>query len=225
MKRQRPAPENGGSLHRRWARATFLGCLVSQIAVAAVAADGVVALQTAAPSCSDDSGMFYVNCGNGTVTDNRSGLVWLEDADCLGFEVDWRTAMGFVAGLGDMPDGSIAEDDDCGLSDGSSPGDWRLASFEEWRTMVEGGIYGELDCTPALTNDQGDACWSHQCWVADDCSFRNVHVGAYWTGQTIWFSSLYEEADLAYYIDTEDGDLEGTLKTLAARLWPVRDGQ
>jgi hypothetical protein len=47
------------------------------------AGDGVVALQTADPSCPDDSGDRYVDCGNGTVTDNDTGLVWLKQANCL----------------------------------------------------------------------------------------------------------------------------------------------
>ena len=50
----------------------------------ASAGDGVVALQTAAPTCPDDSGDRYVDCDNGTVTDNETGLVWLANADCFG---------------------------------------------------------------------------------------------------------------------------------------------
>ncbi len=61
---------------------------------AASAGEGVVALQTAAPSCPDDSGYRYVNCRNGTVTDNDTGLVWLRNANCIG-HVDWHTAMAF----------------------------------------------------------------------------------------------------------------------------------
>ena len=29
----------------------------------------------------------YVDCGNGTVTDTVTGLIWLQDADCLGFTI------------------------------------------------------------------------------------------------------------------------------------------
>ena len=45
------------------------GLLLLALAVigpgAAWAGDGLVALQTADPSCPDDSGNIYVNCGNG----------------------------------------------------------------------------------------------------------------------------------------------------------------
>ena len=116
------------------ASACLLCCLL--LGVSGVwAGDGVVALQTAGTSCADGSGNRYVDCGNGTVTDNETGLVWLANADCLG-SVDWLTASEFVAGLSDKPEGSIAAAHDCGLSDGSSPGEWRLPSMEEWEAMV-----------------------------------------------------------------------------------------
>ena len=62
-----------------------------------------------------------------TVTDNRTGLVWLENADCLG-AVDWFTAKEVVAGLSDLQG---SDPDDCGLSDDSSPGEWRLPLLGE----------------------------------------------------------------------------------------------
>ena len=107
------------------------------------AGDGVVALQTADPSCADDSGDIYVDCGNGTVTDNRTGLVWLKNANCLiavGGDVDWYTAMDFVAGLKDIPSSSVAALHDCGLSDGSSPGEWRLASVDELERIINDAL-------------------------------------------------------------------------------------
>lgn len=224
MKRGRSDSANG-ALRRCWTYASVLAFLAVQVTAAPLAAEGVVALQTAAPSCRDDSGAWYVDCGNGTVTDSRSGLVWLKDADCLGADVDWRTAMGFVAGLADQPEGSIAADDDCGLSDGSSPGDWRLPSRLEWWAMVNGVVDGTLNCIPVLTNDQGDACWSAGC-PGSECSFSNVHTGHYWAADTLWQTWVFEVADAAGVIDTEDGELLGDLKLLgAARLWPVRGGQ
>ena len=33
----------------------------------------------------------YVDCGNGTVTDTVTGLIWLKQADCLGIN-DWAAA-------------------------------------------------------------------------------------------------------------------------------------
>ncbi len=122
--------------------------------VAAQAGSGLVALQTAASSCRNNSGNIYVNCGNGTVTDKRTGLVWLANANCLG-TVDWFTAMEFVAGLSDLDAGFCAAQGltaahcDCGLSDGSSPGEWRLPSADEWQAMIDNalGNGSDPDCT------------------------------------------------------------------------------
>ena len=164
---------------------------------ALLAGDGVVALQSADPSCPDDSGRIYVACGNGTVTDNRSGLVWLANANCLsgssqGGSVDWYTAMEFVAGLSDFQNAAFG---DCGLNDGSSPGEWRLPSLQEWLDMVADakGQGGDPDCRdpgPAITNNAGTACWS-QCPQSIPgvpnglCSaFRHVQSFSYWTAST-----------------------------------------
>ncbi len=59
--------------------------------------------------------------GDGTVTDCRTNLIWLKDANCYG-EQTWRTAESKVAGL---------KNGECGLTDGSTKGDWRLPTIEE----------------------------------------------------------------------------------------------
>ena len=93
-----------------------------------LAGDGVVALQTADPSCRDDSGNIYVDCGNGTVTDNRTGLVWLKNANCFDQQT-FHEAMDTILGFSDLPasrnvlcPGGINGTCDCDLSDSSSPG-------------------------------------------------------------------------------------------------------
>jgi len=109
--------------------ATAWACLLCGLlwgASGAWAGDGVVALQTAAASSADPTNTDRcIDCGNGSVADNDTGLVWLADANCLNGAFDWFTAMDFVAGLSDKPATSEAAAHDCGLSDGSSPGEWR----------------------------------------------------------------------------------------------------
>ena len=66
----------------------------------------------------------YVDCGNGTVTDSVTGLIWLKQADCLGYAT-WT--------LGNQAAAALKSGDCSGLlSDGSSPGDWRLSTKDEW---------------------------------------------------------------------------------------------
>jgi hypothetical protein len=66
------------------------------------------------PPCFDNINR-YVDCGNGTVTDTVTGLIWLQQSDCLG-SAGYANANKAAAGL---------KDGDCGgtLTDGSSPGD------------------------------------------------------------------------------------------------------
>lgn len=144
---------------------------------------GAVALQTCDVSCPDDSTNIYIDCDNGTVTDNRSGLVWLANADCFG-PMSWTEAMSAVAGLGDIPAhacvGMEADECDCGLSDHSSPGEWRLPSMAEWRAMIVAG--GDVDsCAPSIVNDVGNACWQEQCAHTAECSLYRVRPGEYWS--------------------------------------------
>lgn len=180
------------------------------------AGDGRVAVQTAQPGCATQSGV-YVDCGNGTVTDNRTGLVWLENADCYG-TLNWYEAVGLVANLSDIPDGSVAEDDDCGLSDGSSPGDWRMPSAAEWEAMTADakGLDGDPDCIaapPAITNDTGQACW-----VNGPSSFANVAAAVYWSSPSTSFPTV------AWSQSLTAGSLNFGLKTSSFRLWPIRSG-
>jgi hypothetical protein len=208
------------------------------------ASEGLVALQTAAPACPDDSGDIYVDCGNGTVTDNRTGLVWLKQANCLAkcsggggqpcaadsdcpvghtcdaTFVDWPTAMEFVAGLSDKPATSAAADHDCGLSDGSSPGEWRLPSIEEWEAMVADalGVDGDPNCVstpPTITNDSGLGCW-----VSGPSSFTGVVASGYWSASN-WSNAPHG----VWYMALNGGYVSGNIKINLMYVWPVRGGQ
>lgn len=197
-----------------------IAALLVSLAIASIgwAGDGVVALQSADPSCRDDSASIYVDCGNGTVTDNRTGLVWLQNGDCLDGAVDWVTASNFVAGLADMPPSSDAAAHDCGLSDGSSPGEWRLPSIGEWEDMVALGI--ALDCHPAITNDLANSCWSLLCHTSGTCAFNGVYSAFYWSS-----TPAVTAAASSFGVDLEFG-LVGFGSQAGTRLvWPVRGGQ
>jgi hypothetical protein len=63
----------------------------------------------------------FIENGNGTVTDSFTDLIWLEDANCIGSQA-WDEALLLVAGL---------NSGECGLTDGSGEGDWRLPTKNE----------------------------------------------------------------------------------------------
>lgn len=183
------------------------------------AGDGAVALQTADTSCRTTTTPppRFVDCGNGTVTDNKTGLVWLKNADCI-VAVDWYTAMEFVAGLGDWP-GRVARGD-CFLSDGSSPGEWRLPSAWEWQRMVADAV--ELGCVfgtfggPSITSDSGESCWQE----GPGNSFSGVRSSIYWSSTTDAYGT-----EFAWGVNMNNGDVSFDLKSNSHRVWPVRGGQ
>ena len=66
---------------------------------------------------------------NGTVTDNLTGLIWLQIANCGGTQA-WADALTFANSLYDGWTGD-GIGGDCGLLDGSLAGDWRLPNIRE----------------------------------------------------------------------------------------------
>jgi hypothetical protein len=122
------------------------------------------------PPCFDNTNR-YVDCGNGTVTDTVTGLIWLKDAACLG-TADWAAANGAAA---------VLASGQCGLMDGSSAGDWRLPTKGEWSATTARAL--ALVCVfqnaPSLTNDAGTACLS-----VGPSSFAGVESFGYWSSTT-----------------------------------------
>jgi len=145
----------------------------------------------------------YTDCGNGTVTDSLTGLVWLKQATCLP-SADFEAAKKAVAGL---------KNGDCMLTDGSSPGDWRLPTQKDWETTMEKAL--DMGCSgPTLTNDAGTGCIT-----AGPSSFTDVEADYYWSSTTL------EGQDRAYFGDIDHGHLLNGAFTTSLRVWPVRGGQ
>ena len=165
----------------------------------------------AAGRCFDNSINRYVDCGNGTVTDTVTGLIWLQDAACLGV-ADWAAANQAAAAL---------KNGDCGLTDGSSPGDWRLPTKAEWeatiaRAVALGCKLGSLGGPPSQTNDWGTACYSSGIGSS---SFAGVASDIYWSSATADdFPRNGWDANLS------NGVVGNVGKVATRRVWPVRGG-
>jgi Protein of unknown function (DUF1566)/Collagen triple helix repeat (20 copies) len=167
----------------------------------------------AAGPCYDNSSR-YVNCGNGTVTDNVTGLIWLQDGGCVP-AANWAAANQAAAAL---------KDGDCGgaLRDGSSPGDWRLPTREEWAATIARAV--ALGCVagraPSLTNDEGDNCMFS---ATGHTSFLNARFQLYWSSSvneafpTQAFAAFTNQAGVVGSVE------RGGLGT--APVWPVRSGK
>ncbi len=102
------------------------------------------------------------------------------------------------------------------MTDGSSPGDWRLPTRAEWAATIARAV--ALGCTgdssPSLTNDAGTGCY-----IVGPSSFAGVASGNYWSS-----SSFEAGPDFAWGADLVYGDvfIDGKFNTL--RVWPVRGG-
>jgi|GEM_PF-2839450 len=137
---------------------------------------------------------------DGTVTDNLTSLVWLKDANCDGHKI-WNDAVDWAANLCDNCLDCGGTDNDCGLSDGSVKGDWRLPNVKELFSLIDSGQY-----TPALPSGH---------------PFTSVQSNVYWSSTTIPFST-----GKAWYINVDSGSIGAdVLKTSSRYKWPVRGGQ
>ena len=80
----------------------------------------------------------FTDNGNGTITDNLTGLIWLHNANCFGLR-SWAQALSDANGLASSS---------CGLNDGSVTGDWRLPNLNELTSLLDRGTFA-----PALSGN------------------------------------------------------------------------
>jgi len=146
----------------------------------------------------------FTDNGDGTVTDNLTGLIWLQNANCFS-ERTWMTALG---------DASTLASGSCGLSDGSVAGEWRLPNANELLSLVDFGHW------PTLSNAAGSGQW------AEGDAFHGVVAvgdmsGGYWTSTTWAAGGQRTDAWCVYF---SWGKLYSSGKGEVRYVWPVRGG-
>jgi hypothetical protein len=138
------------------------------------------------------------------VTDSVTGLIWLKEWNCRPV-TDWAAAN---QSAHDLRDG------ECGLTDRSSPGDWRLPTKEEWAATI--AFAARAGCTePSLTDDSGRRCYSE----GGVSSFMGLAAGFFWSSTTTdWIP------DAAWTVSLRDGLLDDrhSTKSNVRPVWPVR---
>ncbi len=98
----------------------------------------------------------FTDNGDGTVTDNLTGLIWLKNANCFGANI-WADALAAANTL---------NSGECDLSDGSAEGDWRLPSVRELQSLIDYEQYGPaLPSGHPFTNAQPDYYWSSTTYI------------------------------------------------------------
>jgi hypothetical protein len=126
---------------------------------------------------------------DGTVADHLTGLIWLKDANCFG-ERTWVVALSDCNGLASGQ---------CGLTDGSQAGDWRLPNLRELHSLID---YGTSN--PALPAGH---------------PFTNVEI-TYWSSTN---NSYY--AYVCWHVSLLSGSVSYDNKTDPFFVLPVRGGQ
>ena len=150
----------------------------------------------------------FIDNKNGTVTDNLTGLIWLRDADCMfGAQNNYRSWADALKAANGLKSG------DCGLTDNSNAGDWRLPNVTELESLVHAG-YNEATCS-------GSACSTNAAWLNTQ-GFGNIQSFGYWSSTT-----TPRVTSLARYVSMRDGleysDTKDFLRTFY--VWPVRGGE
>ena len=137
----------------------------------------------------------FTNNGNGTVTDNLTRLIWLKNANCWGTAI-WATALANANGLASLS---------CGLTDGSTAGQWRLPNLREMQSLIH---YGYTN--PAVPNTDGTGQWTA------GNPFLNVQ-NDYWTSMAFALNPT-----LAWIMSVRFGNVDFTDKAAPYFAWAVR---
>ena len=150
----------------------------------------------------------FTNNGDGTVTDNLTGLMWLKEANhigenCPGFDNDgtaddgavtWEHALNFV---GDMNAGTYSN---CGHTD------WRLPNVKELQSLIHYGVD-----YPAVPNTAGTDKWS------EGDPFTGVESYSYWSSTS--------PPGQSWLVNFNYGEVYRDYKEQYRYVWPVRGGE
>ncbi len=109
----------------------------------------------------------FTDNGDGTVTDNLTGLIWLKNGNCFGMQL-WNIALYDCNGL---------HSGVCGLTDGSQAGDWRLPNRFELESLLDlQNIFPALPSGHPFVNVQPSFYWSSATSANYDASAWYVDV-------------------------------------------------
>jgi len=139
----------------------------------------------------------WIDNGNGTITDTVTGLIWLKKADCI--QDSWSSA---IQSVNTLASGQ------CGLTDGSAAGKWRMPNRNEMQSLSDrmesnesdffNATYlnwdGTLFRSPIFTNfmvshyywtSTTDAANTAEAWTVFSCDYGVYDIPKSNTGYTL----------------------------------------
>jgi hypothetical protein len=144
------------------------------------------------------TGQRFTDNLNGTITDNMTGLIWVKNPSSCYLAEPWDMALILVQ--------FKVMDGECGLTDGSAVGQWRLPNRNELMSLVDYSTN-----SPASSNSPA---------LPAGNPFIGVQLAFYWS------SSTYAgNIDSAWYVSMFNGHVKYYGKTFRNNIWPVRSGR
>ena len=147
----------------------------------------------------------FMDNADGSVTDNLTGLVWLKNVVCLGRQT-WFSALvsasNLAAGM-------------CGLTDGSTQGEWRVPNIKEFLSILS---YQVPDPNLAAVDIYA---------LPENYPFTGLgfNVSDFWTSTTV---ARDGRTSNAFVVRLNGGTITSWYKgehPLPPYVWPVRDSQ
>lgn len=142
----------------------------------------------------------FTDNGDGTITDNLTGLMWLKDAACLGRE-PWSAALDKVSDFNVNP-----EKYNC-INYSGLYYDWRMANLNEMMSLKNRSV-----------PNVGD-------WLSGE-GFVNLPASLKYSTSTSYFGNMTSHSEGYYwYLNFNNPQLIGEWgyeKTMALNFWPVR---
>ena len=125
----------------------------------------------------------FTDNGDGTVTDNLTGLIWLKNANCFGTQ-NWQTSLNSANTLAS---GS------CGLFDGSLAGDWRLPNIIELESLIDAQRSSpSLPADHPFASVQSNIYWSSSSYTIFGYAWKvDMDEGGVFFGGLSKFASFY----------------------------------